>query len=100
MNRRWRLGRRFLEGPNGLGGTDLRSISHAGATRGNQGHRRSHLSGEMELVQRGQRRGQLPQQQETPREETIEPIGVKENEQTEALEELEHLVEEQNVSPN
>ena len=43
---------------------------------------------------------QLPEQQETPREETIEPIGVKENEQTEALEELEHLVEEQNVSPN
>ncbi|TLY02485.1 MAG: hypothetical protein E6K87_07980 [Thaumarchaeota archaeon] len=43
---------------------------------------------------------QLPEQQETPREETIEPTGVKENEQTEALEELEHLVEEQNVSPN
>ena len=43
---------------------------------------------------------QLPEQQETPREETIEPVEVKGNEQAEALEELEHLVEEQNVSPN
>ena len=43
---------------------------------------------------------QVPEQQETLPEETIEPVGVKENEQTETLEELEHLVEEQNVSPN
>ena len=43
---------------------------------------------------------QLPEQQETPREETIEPVEAKGNEQAEALEELEHLVEEQNVSTN
>jgi len=42
----------------------------------------------------------LPEQQETLHEETIEPVEAKENDQADVLEELEHIVEEQNVSTN